>query len=495
MNQLRTGFFSARQSRNLGTFTPHLCGGIVKTSSTTQMENKEEKLSQLPSVDRILRQGTPEKLPPELFAWAVRVTLKRRRELLLQGEGEPPSGEKIRSEAAELANSLLQPHLRRVINATGVILHTGLGRAPLSQEARDALLEASGYCNLEFELKKGVRGERNSHIQSLLSYLTGAEASLVVNNNAAATYLTLNTLAPEREVIISRGELVEIGGSFRLPYIMEGSGATMREVGTTNRTALRDYEEAVIEDTALIMKVHQSNYRISGFTSQVELADLVSLGRSRGLPVVHDIGSGALIDLSLYGLQKEPIAGESIKSGADLVLFSGDKLLGGPQAGVILGKENLIKRLRTNQFYRAFRAGKLTLSALEATLRLFLHPEELPDRLPLLHLLTRSPQEVEREAKRLAAELIGIISKRGTVKLIPEVGQVGGGSLAGEELPTTCVGVTLKGLPAGKLAQKLRLSQPPIIPRVKREEVLLDLRSLEGIDEIVLAFQRIIEEG
>lgn len=449
----------------------------------------------LPSVDRVLRQGAPGKLPSELFAWAVKVTLEKWRDMLLRGKGEAPSEEKIRSEAVELANSLLQPHLRRVINATGVILHTGLGRAPLAEEAKDALREAAEYCNLEFDLNQGERGERNSHLQDLLSYLTGAEASLVVNNNAAATYLALNTLAAGKEVIISRGELVEIGGSFRLPHIMEGSGARMKEVGTTNRTNLRDYEEAITEDTALIMKVHQSNYRLTGFTSQVALADLVGLGRSNNLPVVHDVGSGALIDLSSYGLQKEPVAGESIKSGADLVLFSGDKLLGGPQAGVISGKRDMVERLRRNQFYRTFRAGKLTLAALEATLRLFLYPKKLPDRLPLFHLLTKRHQDIEREAKRLAGKLKEVIGKKGEVELIPEVGQVGGGSLAGEELPTTCVGVTLKGLPAGKLAQKLRLSQPPIIPRVKREEVLLDMRTFEEVEEVAEAFQRIMEEG
>ena len=419
----------------------------------------------------------------------------RHRELLLRGEGVPPTGEKIREEAVKLAKGLLQPSLQKVINATGVVLHTGLGRAPLAHEARDALLETCGYCNLEFELGKGVRGERGSHLQDLFSYLTGAEAALVVNNNAAATYLTLNTLATGKEVIISRGELVEIGGSFRLPDIMEGSGARMREVGTTNRTNLRDYEKAITEDTALIMKVHQSNYRLSGFTSQVGLADLVSLGKSLGIPVVHDIGSGALIDLSTYGLRKEPVAGESIKSGAGLVLFSEDKLLGGPQAGVVLGDGELVERLKTNQFYRAFRPGKLTLAALEATLRLFLHPEKLPDRLPLLHLLTKKPQEIEGEARRLAAKLKEVIGKKGVVRLLPEVGQVGGGSLAGEELPTTCVGVTIKGVPPEKLAQKLRFSLPPIIPRVKRDKVLLDLRSLEGIGEIIEAFQRIVGES
>ncbi len=457
------------------------------------MDEKGNKLGLLPSVDEVLRQGVPQGLPQELFAWAVRATLERWRKMLLRGEGELPTTEKVREETLRLAGNLLQPSLRRVINATGVILHTGLGRAPLAEGARDALLEAAGYCNLEFELDEGIRGERNSHIRDLFSYLTGAEASLVVNNNAAATYLTLNTLAQGREVIISRGELVEIGGSFRLPQIMEGSGARMREVGTTNRTNFRDYEEAITEDTALITKVHQSNYRISGFTSQVELADLVNLGKRFGLPVVHDIGSGALIDLSIYGLEKEPVAGESIKTGADLVLFSGDKLLGGPQAGVILGRKELVKRLRENQLYRAFRPGKLTLSALQATLRLFLHPEKLPDRLPLLRYLTRKPEDIERGAKRLATKLKGIIGRKGKVELIKELGQVGGGSLAGEELPTTCVGVIIKGLPAWKLAQKLRLSQPPIIPRVKKDEVLLDLRTFEEVEEVAETIQRVVE--
>jgi len=459
------------------------------------MEEKRNKLGLLPSVDEVLRQGIPQVLPHKLLTWAVRVTLKRWREMLLRGEGEPPTTEKVREEALGLAEILLQPSLRRVINATGVILHTGLGRAPLAEGARDALLETAGYCNLELELDEGIRGERGSHIQGLLSYLTGAEASLVVNNNAAATYLTLNTLAQGREVIISRGELVEIGGSFRLPQIMEGSGARMREVGTTNRTSLRDYEEAITENTALIMKVHQSNYRISGFTSQVELADLVNLGKRFGLPVVHDIGSGALIDLAIYGLEREPVAEESIKTGADLILFSGDKLLGGPQAGVILGRKELVKRLRGNQLYRAFRPGKLTLSALQATLRLFLHPEKLPDRLPLLYLLTRKAEDIEREAKKLATKLKGIIGRKGKVELIKELGQVGGGSLAGEELPTTCVGVIIKGLPAWKLAQKLRLSQPPIIPRVKKDEVLLDLRTFEEVEEVAETIQRVVEEG
>ncbi len=457
------------------------------------MEEERDRLHLLPSVDEVLRAGIPQGMPQRLFAWAVRSTLARWRDLLLQGKGEPPQAEDVREEALRLAESFLKPSLRRVINTTGVILHTGLGRAPLPREARDALLEAAGYCNLEFEIKEGIRGERGSHIQGLLTYLTGAEASLVVNNNAAATYLPLNTLAQGREVIISRGELVEIGGSFRLPQIMEKSGARMREVGTTNRTNLEDYEGAITEDTALIMKVHTSNYRISGFTAQVELADLVKLGERFRLPVVHDIGSGALIDLSHYGLEKEPVAGESIRAGADLVLFSGDKLLGGPQAGVIVGRGDLVKRLRENQLYRAFRPGKLTISSLEATLRLYLHPERLLENHPLLRYLTKNAKDIEREAEKLATRLKGVIGRKGRVHLHEGLGQVGGGSLAGQELSTTYVGVMIKGLPAWELAQKLRLSQPPIIPRVQRDEVLLDLRTVEDIQEIVKAFQAIVE--
>ncbi len=456
------------------------------------MEKKAKKLRLLPSVDEVLRLGGPQQIPRRLFRWAVRETLGRWRDILLQEEEEPPRLEEVREEALKVVERFLQPSLRRIINATGVILHTGLGRAPLAQEAREALLEASGYCSLEFDLEGGVRGERNSHIQHLLCYLTGAEASLVVNNNAAATCLVLNTLAEGREVIVSRGELVEIGGSFRLPQIMEKSGVKMREVGTTNRTNLRDYEEAITEDTALIMKVHRSNYRISGFTSQVELINLVQLGKRFQLPVVHDIGSGALIDLSSYGLEKEPVAGESIKSGADLVLFSGDKLLGGPQAGVIIGRGDLVERLRANQLYRAFRPGKLTLSALEATLKLFLHPDKLSDRLPLLHLLTKRSADIEREAERLAAGLKGVIGRKGEVEILQEVAEVGGGSLAGEELPTICVGVRVEGLPAWELAQRLRLSHPPIIPRVKGEKILLDLRTLEEIEEVIEVFKTVI---
>ncbi|HWR20784.1 MAG TPA: L-seryl-tRNA(Sec) selenium transferase, partial [Verrucomicrobiae bacterium] len=351
-------------------------------------------LRQLPSVDDLLQEPSIREMARTLPRWAVveaiREVLERWRRMLATGQSESapadlPSRAALVVEVKRIALRLNRPALRRLINATGVAIHTNLGRAPLAEAGIERIVEvARGYSNLEYDLERGDRGSRQDHVERLLCRLTGAEAALAVNNNAAAVLLAINTLAEGKEVIVSRGELVEIGDSFRIPDIMRRAGGVLREVGTTNRTYLRDYEEAVGATSAIILKVHTSNFRIQGFASQVPVAELASLGEKTGLPVVEDVGSGALVDLSQIGLSKEPMPSESIRAGADLVTFSGDKLLGGPQAGLIVGKRELVEKLRRNPLARAVRIDKLTLAALEATLRLYLDERRAFAHIPVL---------------------------------------------------------------------------------------------------------------
>jgi len=450
-------------------------------------------LRALPRVDEVLAHqrltAISQEAPRALCRQAARAAVEEARSLLLRGD--PPAGltlDAIAARAAQILRRRLRPHLSRAINATGIVLHTGLGRAPFSSSAQAALAEvAAGYCNLQADLETGQRMPRESHVHWLFQELTGAEATLVVNNNAAATVLVLNTLAAGKEVIVSRGEMVEIGGSFRLPEIIALAGCRLVEVGCTNRTHLRDYENGITPETAVLLAVHQSNYRIEGFTSQVEIGELAALARARGLICVHDLGSGALVDLAGYGLPREPTVPDSLAAGAEVVLFSGDKLLGGPQCGVILGNEDALAAMRRNPFYRAFRVGKLTLSVLEATLRLFLEPESLPKKHGLMALLLCSPEAIRERAEALAREA----QSRGGGWLRAEVqegeSEVGGGSLAGHSLPTTVVALRSDRVSSGELARLLRLSEPPIFARVHRDRVLLDPRTvLSGEDATIL---------
>ncbi len=456
----------------------------------------QDYLRKLPSVDELLREPSLQTLLSHLPRWAVleaaREVLEERRRLARAGQlpEEAPELSTLVQEVQTLAKRHHRPNLRKVINATGIILHTNLGRALLAEEAAHRLLEvALSYSNLEYDLEGGRRGSRQAHLERLLVKLTGAEAALVVNNNAAAVLLALNTLAEGREVIISRGELIEIGDSFRIPDIMRKSGAILKEVGTTNRTHLKDYEAAITEKTALLLKVHTSNFRIMGFTADVPLNDLALLGRRYQLPVMEDLGSGALLDLSAVGLRKEPVVSESLKAGADLVTFSGDKLLGGPQAGILLGRKTLIENLRRNPLARAIRVDKLTVAALEATLRLYLDEERAWQRLPTLHALALSKAQVEAKAKKLLEQVQGRLGGRLSLSLEDGFSEVGGGALPLEELPTKLVALRSSTWPPEEIEARLRQHDPPIMGRIKDGQVFLDLRTVqEGeLEEVVKA--------
>ena len=371
-----------------------------------------------------------------------------------------------------------RPKLRPVINATGILLHTGLGRAPLAKEALQAMVDvAAGYCSLEVDLETGERSRRIQAVEKLLRQLTGAEAALVVNNNAAGTMLALSALAAGREVIVSRGQLIEIGGSYRLPDVMAASGARLKEVGTTNKTRLSDYEDAISGETAALLHVHTSNFRIVGFTEQVPLDQLIRLGRQHSLPVLDDIGSGALIDLSAYGVRDEPLAGESLKAGADLVLFSGDKLLGGPQCGILVGRKTLVDRIAKHPLTRALRVHKLTLAALDATLRLYRDREVAERSIPLLSLLSTPVANLKSRAERLAPQLAAAQAVS-AAEPVEGTAFLGGGSFPAQAIPTWCVALTPAHLDVDSLAAALRTGQPSVFGRVHQGRVLLDLRSV-----------------
>ncbi|WP_029461059.1 L-seryl-tRNA(Sec) selenium transferase [Solidesulfovibrio alcoholivorans] len=394
----------------------------------------------------------------------------------------------VGAQCARFVRAAARPHFRRVVNATGVVVHTNLGRSLLAPCAIAAAAEACArYSNLEFDLATGERGSRYSHVVDILRRLTGAEAALVVNNNAAAVLITLETLAKGREVVVSRGQLVEIGGSFRIPEVMAKSGAILREVGATNRTHPRDYANAVNENTALLLKVHTSNYRIVGFTKEVSLAELVAIGRDRGLPVMEDLGSGNLTDFAGLGLPGEPTVQRALADGADVVTFSGDKVLGGPQAGVIVGKAAIIEAIRKNPLNRAVRIDKMTLAALEATLRLYLDPERARREVPTLAMMTAPPGALAKKARRLAAILKKSLAGRYAVAAVPGASRVGGGAFPEHDLPTTLVALTpLQGAPSpDALRERLLATDPPLVGRIEDAAFLLDPRTLAD-DELGL---------
>lgn len=385
------------------------------------------------------------------------------------------------------------PSLRAVVNATGVVLNTNLGRAPLSEAACEAIARtARGYCNLEFDLETGQRGSRASHLERWLVQLTGAEAAVVVNNCAAAVLLVVDTLARGREVILSRGQLVEIGGSFRMPEVIESSGARLVEVGCTNRTHLADYERAIGPDTAMLMRCHPSNFRMVGFTSEVEPAALAALAESRGVVFVDDLGSGMLVPADCLGLPPEPTVQEAIAAGTHLVTFSGDKLLGGPQAGIIVGKRALVERLRRSPLMRALRVDKLVIAALEATLRAYLDRDRALNEVPTLAMLARPLSEIEGEARALADALTDLPGL--SLELAPGVSMVGGGSYPGIEPPTWRVGLVLEGWSAAALQTALRAAPVPVVTRVEHDRVWLDPRTLLSGDiaRVRLALEAVI---
>lgn len=378
--------------------------------------------------------------------------------------------------------ALDRPSLRRVINATGVILHTNLGRAPLSAAALRALQDIGAtYSNLEYDLAQGERGRREAHCQDLLRRLLNVEAALIVNNNAAAVLLVLNTLAEGGEVIVSRGELIEIGGAFRLPEIMAKSGALLREVGTTNRTRLDDYERVITDRTRLILRAHRSNFRIIGFTERPSLEDLVALAHRYGLPCYEDLGSGCLVDLSLWGISDEPIVAHSVAAGVDVCSFSGDKLLGGPQAGIIVGRAAILERLARNPLMRALRPDKLTLAALEATLRAYLTGQI--EQIPVLRMIALTPEQLRRRARAFVARLRRTCGETFHVRLKEGVSVTGGGSAPEVGLRTTLVALRHQHLPTAELEARLRAANPPIIARIEEDELLLDLRTVSPEEE------------
>jgi L-seryl-tRNA(Ser) seleniumtransferase len=449
-------------------------------------ELRQRLLRELPSVDELLRdpqiERSCQRLPRRLVVETVRAVLQEVRSELLAAE--PRALETVASlrdlhrrlEAA--LREAAQPRLRWVINATGIVLHTGLGRAPLAEPAAAAVANAArSYVSLELELATGERGSRTDLVRSLLTQLTGAESATVVNNNAAATMIVLATVATGKEVIVSRGELIEIGGSFRLPEIMAASGVRLREVGTTNKTRLKDYESAIGPETGALLKVHMSNYRIVGFTESVSLGDLVDLGRRYGLPVIDDIGSGALVDFSRYGLTGEPVASHSVAQGADMVLFSGDKLLGGPQAGIIVGKRSYIAAIERHPLFRAFRVDKLTLAALEATLRLYLDPEQAWDQVPVLRMARMPLGELQARAQRIVEQL-GNEPGLTEVHWERDEAFLGGGSLPMQALPTAVVRFRVQGMHESEVARRLRLGDPAVIPRIRGGFTTLDLRTV-----------------
>ena len=434
-------------------------------------------LRDLPSVDRLLRAPGVDELVAafgrELATEGLRTALDEARNLIREGGERPPDFDLV-SAARDSLEALLAPTLRPVINATGIIVHTNLGRAPLSAAAIDAVAEVSaGYSTLEYDADEGRRGSRTVHAERLLTRLTGAEAALVVNNNAAAVLLTLSALCCDREVIISRGQLVEIGGGFRIPEVLAQSGARLVEVGTTNRTHLRDYTAAITGQTAAIFVAHYSNYKIIGFTSQPELGELAQLAHERGLPLLFDQGSGALLDVAPYGLDPEPTVLDGLRAGCDVVAFSGDKLLGGPQAGIVIGRAGLIDHLKRHPLARAVRADKMALAALAATLGHYLAGR--PQDVPVWRMIGRPVDEIAAEAAAWAEQLRGAGI---AAAVIPGESRVGGGSLPGTSLPTRLVAITSDELRADDLAARLRGAAVPVVARIQDDRLLLDPRTV-----------------
>ncbi len=459
-------------------------------------DSKNVMFRQIPSVDELLvTSGIKSMLstiPRALVLRAIRQILDELREEIRKapvGDEMPDVGlSTVVDQITRRVSILSQPSLRQVINATGVIVHTNLGRSPVPKRVVTAFNSLAGcYSNLEYDLNIGKRGSRYVHVQDILRELTGAEDALVVNNNAAAVLIALDTMAKGREVVISRGQLVEIGGSFRMPDVMRKSGAKMFEVGTTNKTTIRDYEAAIVSDTALFLKVHMSNFQIVGFTQEVSLEELVGLGRKYSIPVMEDLGSGCLIDLSRYGLKKEPTVQDSVEKGADIITFSGDKMLGGPQCGIILGKKDIISKIKANQLNRALRVDKLTLIALQETLSIYRDEEKAIRQIPTLRMICQSYPSVCRKAERLRGLIGKIDTSNFVISLSDGFSQVGGGALPLEEIKSRLLCLSPRRLSASHIVEFLRSYDPPVVVRLEKNNVLLDLRTIQEKEVKIVA--------
>ncbi len=449
--------------------------------------NKNLLYRSIPKVDILLEkekiQNAIEEYGREIVMEAIREEMEGLRAYIGTCEDEKAALDRIESLTEQILRYVKKvntPNMRMVINGTGTILHTNLGRAPISQEHMAKLSNiVTGYSNLEYNLEAGKRGERYSHFEELLCRLTGAEAAMAVNNNAAAVMLILSSMAKGGEVVVSRGELVEIGGKFRIPDVMEQSGATLVEVGTTNKTHYSDYEDAITEDTKALLKVHTSNYRIVGFTDAVTIADLAPLAKERELPLIEDLGSGVLVDLSKYGLTYEPTVQDSIKNGADVVCFSGDKLLGGPQAGIIIGKKKYIDMMKKNQLTRALRIDKFTATALELVLQEYLSEEKAIQNIPVLRMIHETKEEVTARARSLK-NMLNRAGLEADFGLEECESQIGGGSLPLERIPSMAVTVKPHNISVPKLEEEMRHLEVPIIPRTANDTIYLDVRTIES---------------
>jgi L-seryl-tRNA(Ser) seleniumtransferase len=469
-------------------------------------EKQQNLLRMLPGIDTILEicdtEPFFENIPKSVLVRSGRSVVEDLRADILDGKHDiseqsltEPS---IMEEVKLRVKTIMAPNLIRTVNATGVVVHTNLGRSLLSDAAVENLLNiAKKYSNLEFDLSKGTRGSRNSNVEDIICELSGAEDAMVVNNNAGAVFLCLETISKGKKAIVSRGELVEIGGSFRIPDVMAKSGAILREVGTTNRTHFTDYERAIEDDTGLLLKVHTSNYSIVGFASDVSLEDLVSLGAKFRIPVMKDLGSGTFVDFSEFGLLKEPTVQETVATGADVITFSGDKLLGGPQAGIIVGRRSILDEIKQNPITRALRLDKLTLAALETTLRHYRNMDDAIASIPTLRMLTLPIHEVEAKAKALEEMLESIGDARMSVKLINTSSRAGGGSLPLLKLPSKGVGAIISGISANTIESHMRSHDPPVIGRIEEDVFIMDLRTIldDELPIIKNAFENMLKRA
>ncbi|MEA4963112.1 MAG: L-seryl-tRNA(Sec) selenium transferase [Lutispora sp.] len=450
------------------------------------MLDKKNLLSSIPSVDELLNNEEINKLldvcPRAVLVDSIRDCLKKYRDYILKSQDINEAELKLNDIIAAIGEHVkkkMDNHLKRVVNGTGVVLHTNLGRACISSSVIESLLEISSrYSNLEMDIDMGIRGSRYAHVEDILCRITKAEAAMVVNNNAAAVMLVLSTMAKSGEVVVSRGQLVEIGGSFRIPDVMAQSGAKLIEVGTTNKTHLWDYEMAINENTRALMKVHTSNYRICGFTEEVSSEALVELAREKNIPAIEDLGSGVLVDLTKYGLPYEPTVQEAVASGMDAVTFSGDKMLGGPQAGIIVGKRQHIESMKKNPLTRALRIDKLTLAALEGTLKLYLDEEKAIKNIPVLKMLTESKKDIEERTLLLYKRLISSVGESCSVSIEEEFSEVGGGSMPMHKMPTAAICLVSHKITANELEKRLRSNEIPVITRIFKDRVLIDMRTI-----------------